>query len=211
MTFTIDDEKKKNFNKLWWTRRKSGKAFVGMGMMSLLIGFVFLICELKKVSGPAILNEIFLQHFFLVASITFFLLSLCFFGNVARKTRMPSKIKSESLVIENGILTYTYFHKGSVPSGQIHVVRAHLDECFFYWEKEREQVVIWHESGHLGAIRTGDIPKDQVGQIDEQSLLFAGSFFLCPWYEQDLMLELKKAGVAEKSLTGVCYFLNKSY
>lgn len=136
-----------------------------------------------------------------VAGLTLLLCAGALAGNIWRESRVPSTIKAETLTIENGILVHCSQIAGVVPKGKVHVSRARLNECFWYWEPRREQVIIWNEKGHLGSIMCGNVPVASVGAIDDSMLdEYAGGLRLSPWFQPDLMAELDRAGVPRRQL-----------
>lgn len=216
MVFTVDEDRKQSWNVGWWRRQRTGKAFVAMAAFWAAVGIAALTYDLATGMFGVFANTAYgfweqFKAIICVSAVPGCLgVSVALVANIASRSRFPSRVKSESLVIEDGVLTYRYRIVRSTPPGEVHVMRAYLGECFWYWEPESEQVVIWTEGGHLGAMRAGDVPEALAGDADDSVLLFAGSFIIYPWFEPDLIAELKRTGVPERQLSGWRRFLNRS-
>ncbi len=215
MFFTIDEEKKRTWNRGWWRRRRKGKVFVGTAAAIAAAGAALLAYGALNGGFFALLERASLQDVGFRASqcvgygLGLLLAAVALAGNIARVSRLPPAIKAEALTIENGILLYRCQVPGAVPKGKVHVCRARLDECFWYWEPKREQVVIWIDKDHIGAIMCGNVPVASAGAIDDSMLgEFAGGLGFSPWFEPDLAGELRRLGVPERELPAGRRFLN---
>ena len=214
MVFTVDETRKKQWNRGWWRRRRKGKILAGMAAAYVVIGVALLVYGILHGGFGALwapgasFEEAFPTFCCSVAGLTLLLCAGALAGNVFRVSRWTSTIGAESLMIEDGILTYRFRIAGLTSRGKVRIWRARLAECSWYWEPELEQVVVWIGKGHVGAIMYGDVDDSEVGDADAALTRYADILNFYPWFEPDLMGELRRLGVPEERLSPWRRFLN---
>lgn len=214
MVFTVDEGRKQSWNHGWWRRRRKGKILAGMAAGYVVIGVALLVYGILHGGFGALwapgasFEEAFPTFCCSVGGLTLLFCAGALAGNIWRVSRDPSTVKAEALAIEDGVLTYRFREEGLTPRGKVRMWRARLGECFWYWEPEKEQVVVWIGEGHVGAIMCGDVDVAEAGDADAALTRYADMLNFFPWFEPDLIGELRRLGVPEKELPSWRRFLN---
>lgn len=211
MEFVVNQDKKREWNKLWWRDCPQGRVllYVSLASMVLLavtLAHLFLTVDFEfALSDPrtpgfdleARGNEgaSLIIHILVVS--LFFVLSCLIFAALRIRRNCLSAVTDERLSVEGGLLTYS-FHDGSDAAKTSRwVVCARLEGCRWRWDPKRREVVVTAvEEGALREKRLGRPSKTlpALGDMDSTDELRFD-----PVFDPDPVEYLRSIGAPEEA------------
>lgn len=209
MTFTVNAEKKRDWNKGWWRDSVRGRVVLGAGVAFALLLVPASVCTVRAWTGfdPASLDtpasEALAAALWLAAALFCACMAISMFWVVFVRTRhLPERITSgEALTIEGEFLTISYHRRLDRRPTGMDVAVAWLPGCWWVWDRAVRRLCLVARPGQEGAVRDWhyDDPSRQprVSWDDMRPTKFIAFF---PYFDPDVTQELRRLGVPEVSM-----------
>lgn len=211
MTFTVNAEKKRDWNKAWWRDWPQGRVLLVVSVVAM-VAFVAALAHLlltvdfslalsdrwstpgydPAVAGPA--QTSLILH---AVALAVTLVLSCLIVPVIRYRRHAEDATSaESLAVEDGVLTYA-FHDARDPARRgLWQVRARLDGCVWWWDqKRRELVVDAREEGALREWHYANPAREPAVAFEDMEP--TDTLRMCPFFDPDPVEYLRSTGAPE--------------
>ena len=170
MTFTVNPEKKREWDKLWWRDCPQGRVLLYVSLVSMVLLVVALVHLFLTVDfelamadpwtpgldSEAASNAVgdLIIHILVVS--LFFVLSCLVIAALRIRRDCLGVVTDEKLLIEDGVLTYSFHDGADAAKTSRWVVRARLEGCRWRWDPKRREVVVTAvEEGALREKRLG--------------------------------------------------------
>lgn len=207
MVFTVNPEKKRAWNHGWWRDWTQGRVLICVSCVSM-VGLVATVAHLLLTTDLGLLgagasvtgalpDDFWVSIFAHVGVASLFVVGSCLIFSVLRRSSAPARETSaESLVAEDGWLTFARHVRADHDPSGMRVTSARLGGCSFWWDARRRQLVLdaeepgaivgWHtDLAHLGARPT--------------SYQAADTLRLYPFYDPDPVAWLRAQGCRERA------------
>ncbi|WP_455136780.1 hypothetical protein [Thermophilibacter sp.] len=211
MTFVVNAEKKRNWNKMWWRDWPQGRVLLVLSVASMIVFVAALAHMLLTVDfslalsdrwstpdyDPAVAGDAQGSLILHAAVLALTLVLSCLIVPVVRYRRhAQDSTSAESLEVADGVLTYSFHDPRDSKRRSLWQVCARLDGCVWWWDaKRRELVVDAREQGALREWRYGDPSREAIVPFERMEP--TDTLRMCPFFDPDPIEYLRQIGAPE--------------
>lgn len=212
MTFVVNAEKKRDWNKMWWRDWPQGRVLLVLSVVSMVVFVAVLVHMLLTVDfslvvadrrdpgyDPVVAGAVQSSFIIHAAALSLTLVLSCLIVPVVRYRRHAQDATSaESLEIIDGVLTYAFHDPRDPDRRGLWQVRARLDGCAWWWDAKRRELVVdareqgalreWH---YANPSREAEVPFERMDPTD--------TLRMCPFFDPDPIEYLREIGAPEAS------------
>lgn len=199
MTFCVDQERKRDWNKGWWRDNARGKAVLALGIVFALLSVPVVVCAVRtwatfdptRLDNPV--GEELAAALWLAAALFCVCMAVAFLWVVfVRVPSYPRKLLSqEVLTIEDGWLTLRCHRRRDLSRDGMEVLTAYLPNCEWCYDKATRKLCLLERGD--GAIRHYhyDDPAREKPVPFERMYRYRW-FDFYPYYDPDVISEVRR-------------------